>query len=308
MAELQRVVLQSPTELRAALQTAAYVEQLRRELPQCQIDILCEPSVAAVFECHPQVSQVHCINFELSSKSSSKLARFSNKIRKIDLYLKASQRLRQEHYDRIYWKPSNAPNQNWQQRTLQKLFVWACAIRNAKPTPLISHNDQATAAPLKPRMDLTYARRKFDLSTQLPTVVFIAGSVNFKKNDALNLVSSAWANRHWVELAYALQERVGKCQIVLIGSTAERHRATEVAALIGPLAFNLCGQTKLHEVIGLMAAAHAVVGIDHPFISLANSLGVVTINHSLNQPHWTPNDTVNAIEKAQASLYAKSQR
>jgi ADP-heptose:LPS heptosyltransferase len=308
MPVLQKVVLQSPAELNGALVTAACVERLRRELPQCQIDILCERAVAAVFESHPQVSQVHCVQFETKFVVRSKLSRLSNKIRKIDLYLKASQRLRQEQYDRIYWKPTPTPIQTVSRRLGQQLFVWASAIRNAKSSSEIDCQSEPCIPTLKPRMDLAYARHKFDLSVHLPTVVFVLGSARLKPIDLLQANRSTWANRHWVELAYALQERFGKCQVVLLGSTAERHRATEVAALVGPLAFNLCGQTKLHEVIGLIAASHAVVGMDHPYMSLAVSLSAVTVDHSLNRPHWTPNDTANAIEKAHTSVYAKIQR
>lgn len=133
-----------------------------------------------------------------------------------------------------------------------------------------------------PTMDPFYVRRKFGVSALTPMMIFIMGSDMPNSGSGQTLYQSnrdhrSWSKRYWLELAHLVEERYGRFQFALLGGIADRSRATELCALLGPNAHNLAGQTHLHETLALMACAHSIVGIDHPWTQLGPALQTPTV-------------------------------
>ncbi|MFZ4757045.1 MAG: lipopolysaccharide heptosyltransferase II, partial [Burkholderiaceae bacterium] len=71
-----------------------------------------------------------------------------------------------------------------------------------------------------------------------------------------------WPARHWAGLVTMLAEAQPSLQPVLLGAPSDRDFATEVAALSGGSALNLCGSLSLAHTIALVGRAEAVVAHD----------------------------------------------
>ena len=91
--------------------------------------------------------------------------------------------------------------------------------------------------------------------------------------------SRRWPARRWAALITLASDAWPDFELVLLGSTADRSFATEVAALSGRRCFNLCGRHSLTESMAVLAQAELVVTHDGEPMHLAAAYGrpMVTI-------------------------------
>lgn len=85
--------------------------------------------------------------------------------------------------------------------------------------------------------------------------------------------SRRWPARRWAALISLAAEAWPDLEPVLLGSTADRSFATEVAALSGRRCLNLCGRHSLTESMAVLAQAEAVVTHDIEAMHLAAAYG-----------------------------------
>jgi heptosyltransferase-2 len=85
--------------------------------------------------------------------------------------------------------------------------------------------------------------------------------------------SRRWPARRWAALISLAAETWPDYETVLLGSSADRSFATEVAALSGRRCLNLCGRHSLTESMAVIAQAEAVVTHDIEPMHLAAAYG-----------------------------------
>jgi heptosyltransferase-2 len=85
--------------------------------------------------------------------------------------------------------------------------------------------------------------------------------------------SRRWPARRWAALISLAADAWPDYETVLLGSTADRAFATEVAALSGRRCLNLCGRHSLAESMAVIAQAEAVVTHDIEPMHLAAAYG-----------------------------------
>ncbi len=81
------------------------------------------------------------------------------------------------------------------------------------------------------------------------------------------------------------------CEVLLVGSAAERARAEQAAPRSGSRVRNLCGQTTVRQLAALIATSHLVVGNDSGpgHIAVTQGVPVVMLWSETNQPdEWGP--------------------
>lgn len=85
--------------------------------------------------------------------------------------------------------------------------------------------------------------------------------------------SRRWPARRWAALITLATDAWPELEPVLLGSTADRSFATEVAALSGRRCRNLCGRHSLVESMAVLAQSEAVVAHDVEPMHLAAAYG-----------------------------------
>ncbi|MBM3361657.1 MAG: lipopolysaccharide heptosyltransferase II [Betaproteobacteria bacterium] len=92
-----------------------------------------------------------------------------------------------------------------------------------------------------------------------------------------------WPSRHFAALAALVD-----APVLVLGSAKERALCEEIVAA-APRVRNLAGQTSLHEAIGLIASARAVVSNDSGLMHVAAGLGVAQVAvFGSSSPEHTP--------------------
>lgn len=89
---------------------------------------------------------------------------------------------------------------------------------------------------------------------------------------------SRWPTKNWpavrfIEAARAIRERVG-ATFFLVGAPEDKLVCDQIAAALGPAAVNLCGQTSLVELGGVMQAMDLAVTVDTGPMHVAAAAGV----------------------------------
>ena len=114
--------------------------------------------------------------------------------------------------------------------------------------------------------------------------------------------AKAWPAGRYAQAGRELSEQAG-AGILIFGSGNEQETAQEIAAEIGPRAFNLAGQTTLDQAAGLISGLDLMVANDSGLMHLAAGLGVrqlvlfgptdpLRCNHSLTHGRvlWRPEE------------------
>jgi heptosyltransferase II len=291
-------------DLPRAIESLSFIAHFAARYPNDRIDIVATPKTAALFEHFPLVYKVWRFeNITADSVEDSIGDLFNNALSNWTAKLSLGKQMAKVKYERAiflehsHYRPLLAMligiRARWgfaphwpltltrtlklvheQQTTPLRLAQWLeladCGPSGNYRTP----NNYQVQHPLltRPTMEPSYARRKFGVSALMPVLIFVAGHSRSMPPDQKD-----WPNRYWFELALQAQERFGQIQIVFIGDTTDRSRATEIATLIGPLAHNLCGMTNLYETMALMTGALSVVGNDHVMLHLSSALGVPNV-------------------------------
>jgi heptosyltransferase II len=293
-----------PCDLRRSIDSLNFIARLAARYPSDRIDVVATTKTSALFEHFPSIHTVWRFeNIAADSRTDSVSDTFENALSNWSAKLSLAKQIAKVGYNRAiflehsHYKPLLAMligirarwgfSPHWpltltrtlklvheQNSTPLNLAQWL-ALANLGATSQNPVQGKALT-PLvllrRPSMEPSYARRKFGVSALMPVLVFVAGHSRSMPPDHKD-----WPNRYWFELALQAQERFGQTQIVFIGDTADRSRATEIATLIGPLAHNLCGMTNLYETMALMTGAMSVFGNDHVMLHLSSALGVPNV-------------------------------
>ncbi len=287
-----KTIVFAPHDLPRAIEALGFIAGLAARYPNDRIDVFAPLKLAALFE-HCSVVEV-VWRYEPNEKSvTNRPGEIGSLEPGMDWVsrLALAKQIAKEHYDRAIFLEHSR---------YQPLFLMLAGVRARwgfgphlpltltrtlrriggqphRPTRLPQWLELAQIQALpttlsRPKMDSNYARRKFGVSALVPIVLCVAGHSNSLAPDQKD-----WPNRYWFELAQQIQERFGATQIVFIGDTADRSRATEISTLVGPLAHNLCGMTSVYETMALMNSALAVIGSDHVLLHLSSAMGVPNI-------------------------------
>lgn len=101
-----------------------------------------------------------------------------------------------------------------------------------------------------------------------------------------------WPIAYYTQLAEKLAET--GYQVWVLGSDKEQAAGTAIARAAGDHGFNLCGRTRLVDVVDLIAAAEQVVSNDSGLMHVAAAVGVkLNAIYGSSTPDYTPPLTVD---------------
>ncbi|MFM1989076.1 MAG: hypothetical protein RJA99_2033 [Pseudomonadota bacterium] len=270
-----RTLIVAPDSLADAVMTQPLAALLHRLDPGGRIDVLACPSVAAVFEAFPGIGTVFTSRHAFGP------------VQPWGKFLLA-RRLDRQRHDRVFVLPGSkrAALVPWLARIPIRIGLQAdtrWGLINQPHCAAHSGGEPRAGAPSSRPVVERFAHLAFDPSQPLPGHVpnpvlerhagrealarHRAGLPNGTRLLALCVAaedgpSRRWPARHWASLvALAAIEWPG-LRPVLLGAHADRDYATEVAALTGGAALNLCGIGSVAETVALVAQAEAVVSHD----------------------------------------------
>lgn len=270
-----RTLIVAPDTLAEAVMTQPLAALLHRLDPGGRIDVLASPAVAAVFEAFPGVGSVFT-----SRHAFGPLQPWGKFL--------LARRLDRQRHDRVFVLPGSkrAALVPWLARIplrigLQGDTRWGL-INQPHCAARATGDPRGADAPARPAVE-RFAHLAFDASQPLPGQVpnpvlerntgrealarQRAGLTGSTRLMALCVAaedgpSRRWPARHWASLISLAMLAFPGLRPVLLGSQADRDFATEIAALSGGVARNLCGIASLVDTIALVAQAEAVVAHD----------------------------------------------
>ncbi|VAX14636.1 ADP-heptose--lipooligosaccharide heptosyltransferase II [hydrothermal vent metagenome] len=145
--------------------------------------------------------------------------------------------------------------------------------RNAKLPPAIPQPVLRIDADNQVRMC-----QKLGLSCERPVVGFVPGAEYGP--------AKCWPLENFAKLAASLNDK--GIDVWIFGSEKDREAGEQIAAT-APQARNLCGQTRLEDVVDLMALTQAVVSNDSGLMHVACASGARVIGiYGSSDPDYTP--------------------
>ena len=127
--------------------------------------------------------------------------------------------------------------------------------------------------------------RKFGLDTGKPVVAMMPGAEYGP--------SKRWPVDRYAELAKRLLAS-GR-QVWVFGSAKEQVLGEEILRVAGPGVVNLCGGTRLEDVVDLMALAECAVSNDSGLMHMAAAVGIrLVVVYGSSSPAYTPPLTAKA--------------
>lgn len=273
-----RAVVIAPDTIGDAVMVQPLLSLLRQRNAHMPVDVLCSGGVAPVFRCMDEVGEI------VENPTPEGRAPWITRWRLARL-------LRARHYRRAYVLPETrvAALVPWlatirerigyrgQSRALllNRIHESDCttdALKTAErfaalafephaphpgtvPDPRFVHRPQGERA----------VRQKFDLDREAPLIVVCPATDGGE--------SHRWPVRHFASLIAMLATELPESEILLLGPATVRRAATEIAALSGQAARNLCGETTLDEAIAIIAQASGVVTVDTALMHVAAAYG-----------------------------------
>lgn len=126
--------------------------------------------------------------------------------------------------------------------------------------------------------------QKLGLSRERPVVGFVPGAEYGP--------AKCWPITHFAKLAASLNDK--GIDVWIFGSGKDRLEGGKIVA-IAPQARNLCGQTRLEDVVDLMALTQTVLSNDSGLMHVACASGVQVIGiYGSSDPGYTPPLSANA--------------
>jgi ADP-heptose:LPS heptosyltransferase len=284
-----RTLIVAPTQLNRALQVNDLIDRLLAQSPNQIIDVLCQHELLPLFKATPKVNAIHTI------AAADSLSIWRDRI---ELY----KTIKSLNFDQIIWL-DHAPLQaytalflgvksrlgvlpfkprigaSWPySRTVQlqkamafsQLGHWLqlCKIAPIE-SPVQSSSQAKLVLPANPSP--AYVRRKYGVSALMPVIViaFANTPAPLDTDPAL----AQWPARFYAQLALEMNERLHPVQIVFVGSTPQRLRATEIIAMTGLPAHNLCGLASLGDTMNLIASSRAVITDSDQWLQLSQAVG-----------------------------------
>jgi heptosyltransferase-2 len=269
-----RTLIVAPVSLAEAVMAQPLAALLHRFDPAGSIDVLADPSVAPVFEAMGEVARVFTSPHAFGP------------VRPWGKFMLA-RRLDRHRHDRVFVLPgcARAALVPWLARIPVRIGLHRGTRWGLINQPHFSGHDVAAPPgepPPRPAVE-RFAHLAFDASQPLPGHVPNPVLVRDARREAAALAraglapdarvvalcvaaddgpSRRWPARHWATLVAALADEWPERQAVLLGGPADRGFATEVAAMSGGAALNLCGTQSLADAIATIALADAVVAHD----------------------------------------------
>jgi heptosyltransferase-2 len=267
-----RTLIVAPDTLGEAVMTQPLVSLLKRADPSGAIDVLAPPRVAAVFDAMADVDEVFT-----SRHAYGPLQPWGKFL--------LSRRLDRRRHDRAYVLPTarRAALVPWLAGIPVRIGQQCdgrCGLINQPYCAFRA--GEGCDIPDRPAIE-RFARLAFDPSRPPPgripdpvlsrdgereiTALVEAGLPADASVLALCVgtddgPSRRWPARHWASLITTALEAWPEVQAVLLGRRPDRAFATEIAALSGGRAHNLCGRQSLADALAIVARAEAVVAHD----------------------------------------------
>lgn len=272
-----RALVVAPNTIGDAVMVQPLLSLLRQQSARMRIDVLCESGVAPVFRCMDEVGEL------VDAPGPEGRTLWATRWR-------LGRALKPRRYHRAYVLPETR---------VSALVPWFAGIRDrigyrGQSRALLLnriHDDVRTKTPrmaehfaglaLEPHAprpgnvpDPRLARRpqreravraKFDIGREAPPIVLCSGTGGGE--------SHRWPARHFASLIAMLASETPEAEVLLLGPAAERRAATEIAALSGQAARNLCGETTLDEAIAIIAQAAGVLTVDTGLMHVAAAYG-----------------------------------
>ncbi len=268
-----RALVIAPDTIGDAVMAQPLLALLRQQNARMRIDVLCDEAVAPVFRCMDEVGDV------LVGPASERRALWTTRWR-------LGRALHARRYQRAYVLPETR---------LAALVPWFAGIGErigyrGKSRALLLNRIQEPACATAPQAAERYAGLAFEARAPRPGIVLeprLSHRVQRERmvrakfdvgRDAPPIVlcpatgggeSHRWPARHFASLIAMLAAETPEADVLLLGPRAERRAATEIAALSGQAARNLCGETSLDEAIALIAQAAGVVTVDNGLMHVA---------------------------------------
>lgn len=270
-----RTLIVAPDSLAEAVMTQPLAALLRGQDPSGRIDVLADPSVAPVFEAMAEIAEVFT-----SGHAFGPVQPWGK--------FQLARRLDRHRHDRVYVLPGSkrAALVPWLAGIPIRIGLhsgtrWGL-INQPHCTVHASGAERRADALGRPAVE-RFAHLAFDASHplpgQVPNPVLVRHAVRESAAraraglpaDARLLAlcvgaedgpSRRWPARHWASLITIAAGEWPDLRPVLLGTAGDRAFATEVAALCGGTALNLCGQQALGDAVALVAQADAVVAHD----------------------------------------------
>ncbi len=260
-----RALVIAPNTIGDSVMVQPLLALLRQQSPRMRLDVLCSSALAPVFRCMAEVGDVidgppdsrtlwatrwrlgralrprryHAAYVLPESRISALVPWFAG-IRERVGYRGQSRALL---LNRIHEAPrANGP------KTAERFA--ALAFEPRAPRPGSVPDPHLTRRTQRERI----VRAKFDIGREAPPIVLCTATRGGE--------SHRWPARHFASLISMLAAETPESDLLLLGPAEERAAATEIAALSGQAARNLCGETSLDEAIAIVAQAAGVVTVD----------------------------------------------
>ena len=270
-----RTLIVAPDTLAEAVMTQPLAALLRGQDPAGRIDVLADPAVAPVFEAMAEITEVftsgHAFGpvrpwgkFQLArrldrhrhdrvyvlpgSKRAALVPWLAGIPIRIGLHCGTRWGLINQPHCTVHASGADRPADDISRPAVERFahlaFDASHPLPGQVPNPVLAHDAARESA----------ARLRAGLQPETRLLVLCVGAEAGP--------SRRWPARHWASLIAIAGAEWPGLRPVLIGDPGDRAFATEIAALSGGTALNLCGQQSLGDAIALLARADAVVSHD----------------------------------------------
>ena len=272
-----RALVIAPNTIGDAVMVQPLLALLCQQNPRLRLDVLCSDAVAPVFRCMDEVGDVidgpppegrtlwatrwrlgralrarrYHAAYVLPDSHISALVPWFAGIRQRVGYRGQSRALL---LNRIHEAP-RARGPKTAERYAALAFEPHAPCPGSVPDPHLTRRTQRERT----------VRAKFDIGREAPPIVLCTATGGGE--------SHRWPARHFASLIAMLAAETPEADVLLLGPATERRAATEIAALSGQAARNLCGETTLDEAIAIVARAAGVVTVDTGLMHVAAAYG-----------------------------------
>jgi heptosyltransferase-2 len=290
---MTRTLVISPNWIGDAVMAQPLLQQLKRQHPDREIDVLAPPSVAPVWRAMAEVSSVLETPFRHRALQLKERWAYARQLRQRG-YAAAYVLPNTLKYALIPWL-AGIPTRVGYKGEMRYGVLNVMHHDDQPPRPMVAFYAalaQDPSLPLtpvpRPRMQVAGDKiaavcARTGIAPDRPLVVFAPGA-EFG-------AAKRWPAEHFAQLANAIFAADPRMQVALLGSPKDREACDEVMAGSGGASmFNLAGDTKLDEAIALIARADGVVANDSGLLHIASALNrpVVALYGPTDPDHAPP--------------------
>ncbi len=284
-----RTLIVAPIQLNRALQVNDLIERLLAQSPNQIVDVLCLHELVPLFKATPNVNAIHTLGATDSMSIWRDRWSVFKKIKSLNFDqiiwldhspLQAYAALLLGVKNRLCVLPFNpSTGASWPYShtvQLQKPMAFSqlghwFELCKLTPTETPMHLAPQAKLVLPTNPSPAYVRRKYGVSALMPVIVIAFASTPTAVNTDAALAQ--WPARFYAQLALEINDRLHPVQLVFVGSTPQRLRATEIIAMTGLAAHNLCGLASLGDTMNLIASSRAVITDSDQWLQLSHAVG-----------------------------------